>query len=612
MKVPIIQSPSVRSAPTPGFRERLGPAPAGQTGTAVKAIGQMASSTWNMLEQEKAKADAARAVQELGDFTRDADAVLFDPTIDEATKQPKGFKYRQGEFAFGGRQDAIDRIDTLVEQHTSALTNDAQKAAFRAQVDSKVTAYQRQIYAHAGNEAERAQTQAYKVNREIQLNHAASLADDITGRTEALKGLSDVASAEARNLGLSSTAEEEWVQLAQIDGNATVMNSLLAKGNVKEAEAFYAQVKDKLGAQGDRIARYLTEAKAQVTVEKKASEIVSSSILPGYSWVNAGKAMEAVEAMEPSAEKDRVRTLVEHHIAKLEQLRKQTADKKFNQAVSVYELTGTLESPAMAPLKSWLLDPNNAAAEYWQRLERGIRAEKRAGRTSDAQERREQRERNLLAMAEFQSLEPGEQVRLDINARFKGFADQTTLFRLERIQNASKRVVEGGGLARESEFRRFAQQAAKDVGLTKEATADFQMYVADWRATYLQENDGREPTRKEMQDAVADALLYGDEKGGGWFSPDRYKFKAERIGETFKPFKAEEQKYGPSREELLRRSAVNIREENSPISTLPKRTLGVPEADRQEIIKALKIVGTPVTEETIRDRYTRMQSRRGG
>jgi hypothetical protein len=604
MQVPIIKAPSVRSAPMPGFRERRAPDAAGQTGAAVKAIGQMASSTWNMLEQEKAKADAARAVQELGDFTRDADAVLFDPTVDEATKQPKGFKYRQGEFAFGGRQDAIDSIDALVEQHISALNNDAQKAAFRAQADAKVTAYQRQIHAHAGNEAERAQTQAYKVNREIQLNHAASLADDIAGRTEALKGLSDVASAEARNLGLSSTAEEEWVQLAQIDGNATVMNSLLAKGNIKEAESFYATVKDKLGAQGDRIARYLAEAKAQVAVEVKSSEIVKAAILPGYSWINQEKAMATVEAMEPSAEKDRVRTLVEHHIAKLEQLRRNTADKKFNHALAIHELTGTLENQAGRELRSWFLDPNNAATNYWKRLNREIQTEKRAGRTSDAQERREQMDRNRQAMAEYQALEPGEQVRFDINARFKGFADQTTLFRLERIQNASKRIVEGGGLAKESEFRRFAQQAAKDVGLSKETAADFQTYVADWRATYLQENDGREPTRKEMQQAVADALLFGERTAKeSWFQPNRYKFQAERKGESFEPFAPEEQKYKPS---------SSLGAPAAPAPPARGRSLDVPADERAQITEALKASGKAVTEDAIKDRYARMLSRRGG
>jgi hypothetical protein len=605
MKVPVIQSPSVRSAPTPGFRERLGPAPAGQTGTAVKAIGQMASSTWNMLEQEKAKADAARAVQEIAEFTREADRVMFDPTVDEATGRPVGYKLQQGEDAFGARDAYTKRIEDLVEQHAGRLANDDQKAAFRHHATAKVTSYLKEIQAHAGNEAERAQSQAYKIDREVELNHIASFADNPEIRASSIANLRKIALAEGSQRGLKASDQAEWADLAEADANAAALNSLLSKGKVDEAEAFYATVKGKLGAQGDRIARYLAEAKAQVAVEVKSSEIVKAAMLPGYSWINQGKAMAAVEAMEPSAEKDRVRTLVEHRVAKLEQLRKDTANKKYNQALAIYDLTGTLESQAMVELRNWFQDPNNAATEHWIRIKRNIAAEKRAGRTSDAQERREQRERNLLAMEEFQSLEPGERVRLDIDARFRGFADQTTLFRLKRIQNASKRVVEGGGLARESEFRQFAQQAAKDVGLTKETMADFQTYIDGWRVQYLEDHDGKEPTRKEMQQAVADALLYGDEKGGGWFSPNRYKFQAERKGEPFTPFSAEEQKYKPS-------SALGTPTTPAPAPPARGRSLDVPADERAQIIEALKATGKPVSEDAIKDRYARMLSRRGG
>ena len=153
--------------------------------------------------------------------------------------------------------------------------------------------------------------------------------------------------------------------------------------------------------------------------------------------------------------------------------------------------------------------------------------------------------------------------------------------------------------------RRFAQQAAKDVGLTKEATADFQMYVADWRAQYLQEHDGREPTRKEMQDAVAEALLYGDEKGGGWFSPNRYKFQAERKGEPFTPFAPEEQKYRPS-------SDLGAPTTTAPAPPARGRSLDIPADERAQIIEALKATGKPVSEDAIKDRYARMLSRRGG
>lgn len=608
MKVPVINAPRMQQAGLPRYRESLRP-DEGRPGTAVKEIGQAVGVAANYIEKERENADAARAVQEIANFTREADRVMLDPTVDETTGRPVGYKLQQGEDAFGARDAYTKRIQDLVEQHSANLANDRQRAAFRSHAESKVTSYLKEIQAHAGNEAERSQNQAYKIDREVELNHIASFADNPEIRASAIANLRRVALSEAAQRGLKASDQAEWADLAEADANAAAMNSLLSKGNVKEAEAFYAQVKGKLGAQGNRIERYLAEAKAQVGVEVKASEIVKGSILPGYSWINQEKAMATVEAMPPSAEKDRVRTLVEHHISKLEQLRRNTADKKFNQAVSVYELTGTLESPAMAPLRAWLLDPNNASAEYWQRLERGIAAEKRAGKTSDAQERREQMERNRLAMAEFQSLEPGEQVRLDINAKFRGFADQTTLFRLERIQNASKRVVEGGGIARESEFRRFVQDEARGNGLSKENQTVFQMHMGDWRAKYIEGHEGQEPTIKEMREAVRDYLLYGERaRKHGFFQLNMYKFQAERQGVEFVPFPKEEQRYRPSSGIGAPAASPQLPAQQQPQT----RTLEVPPEDRQQIIEALEATGQQATEDMIRDRYSRMVSRRGG
>jgi len=606
-RVPIIDEPSLRSAPLPSFRQNLRFEP-GQAGQAIKATGQMVGQVWNAVAEEKQKADAARAVEELGAFTREADAELFDPTVDEASKQPKGYTLKRGKVAFADRDNTQGRIDALVEQHAANLVNDDQKAAFLAQAREKVNSYSRQIQVHAGREAENAQSQAYKINREAGLQHVASFADDPAGRTEGIESVTAAADAEAITLGLDPEAREKWVRIAETDARVSALNSLLSRGNIREAESFYAASKDKLGDKGDRIARQIEELRIANVVEQKASEIVAASLIPGTSWAAVGKAQAAVEAMKDvrPEEKQKIRQLVEHQVAKLEQTRTDAAERYMSYGLTVYNETGTLQSPAMAPVRAWLLDPVNGAANYWQRIVNVDDQRKALGRTSSAEERRAQAEANALVRAEYLALPPGVQVRTDIDAKYAGRADDTTLYDLKRIQNASKKVVDGGGLASETEFQRFATKAAKDAKLPKDVAADFVMSIADWRVKYLEDHDGQEPTRAEMKAAVADQLLFGERAEGegvkGWFQPNRYKFQAEEKGEKFVPFPAEEQPYMGAKAEQYRQTAANKEELGAvplPSAPSPSVPVGPTAAQKAEIKATFEARGKKPTEEQI-------------
>jgi hypothetical protein len=606
-RVPIIDAPSVRAAPLPSVRQNLR-FEAGQAGQAVKAAGQMVGQAWNAVAQEKKKADAARAVEELASFTRDADAELFDPTVDEASQQPKGYTLKRGKVAFADRDNTQGRIDALVEQHTANLVNDDQKKAFLSQAREKVNTYVRQIQVHAGREAESVQSQAYKINREAGLQHVANFADDPAGRTAGIEAVTAAADAEAITIGLDPEAREKWVKLAETDARVSALNSLLARGNIREAESFYAVSKDALGDKGDRIARQIEELRVANVVDQKASAIVAASLIPGTSWAAPGKAQAAVETMKDvkPEEKAKIRQLVEHQVQKLEQTRVDTAERYMSYGLTVYNETGTLQSPAMAPVRAWLLDPANGAANYWQRIVNVDDQRKALGRTSSAEERRAQAEANALVRAEYLALSPGEQVRANIDAKYAGRADDTTLYGLKRVQNASKKVVDGGGLATETEFQRFATRAAKDAKLPKDTAADFVMSIADWRVKYLEEHDGQEPTRAEMKAAVADALLYGERAEGkgikGWFQPNMYKFQAEQEGERFVPFPAQEQPYAGAKTEQYRQTAANKEELGAvliPAAPAPAVPAGPTAARRAEITATLKARGKTPTEDQI-------------
>ena len=604
-RVPIIDQPSVRPSQLSSFRGNVHFQP-NEIGQGIKAAGQVIGSIADSVNKEQDRADAARAVEELGKFTREADAELFDPTIDEATQQPKGYTLKRGKVAFADRDNSQGRIDALVEQHAAILANDAQKTAFLAQAGEKVQTYARQIQIHAGREAENAQSQAYKANREAGLQHVANLADDPSGRTEGITAVTRAAEAEAITLGLDPDTKEKWIQLAESDARATALNTLISRGNIREAESFYAASKAKLGDKGDRIARQIEELRIATVVDQRASAIVAASLIPGTSWSAPGKAIANVDAMQDvrPEEKAKIRQAVEHQVAKLEQTRVDTAERYMSYGLTVYNTTGTLQSPAMAPIRAWLLDPVNGAANYWQRIVNVDDQRKALGRTSSAEERRAQAEANALVRAEYLALSPGQQVRADIDAKYAGRADETTLFGLKRVQNSSKKIVEGGGLATETEFQRFATKAAKDTKLPKDVAADFVMSIADWRVKYLEEHDGQEPTRAEMKAAVTDSLLYGErDEGEGWFQPNRYKFQAIEKGETFVPFAPEEQPYAGAKAERYRQTAANKEDFGfgTPIPTAPapKVQAGPSKSQRAEIVAKVKARGKTLTEEQI-------------
>jgi hypothetical protein len=610
-RVPIIDQPSVRATALPSFRGNV-TFQQGHAGEGIRAAGALTEKTAGEVNQEQDRADAARAVEELGAFTREADAVLLDPTVDEATQKPKGYKLLQGEDAFGARDAYQAKIDQLVEQHVDTLENDNQKAAFMAHARDKVTTYAREIQAHAGNEAEKAQSQSYKTNREAELQHVASFADDPQGRDTSISNLRLVAMSEAGRLGLKATDQQKWADLAETDARAAALNSLIARGNVAEAEAFYAVSKDKLGDKGDRIERQIQELHIATVVDEKASAIVAASLIPGTSWAAPGKALAAVEAMKNvrPEEKDRIRKAVEHQVTKLEQTRVDTAERYMSYGLTVYNETGTIQSPAMAPVRAWLLDPANGAANYWQRIVNVDDQRKALGRTSSAEERRAQAEANALARAEYLALSPGEQVRTNIDGKYAGRADQTTLYGLKRVQSSSRKIIEGGGLASETEFQRFATRAAKDAKLKKDVAADFVMSIADWRVKYLEDHDGQEPTRAEMKAAVADSLLYGEREEGegvlGWFQPNRYKFQAKELGEKFKPFPPEEQPYAGAKAEQYKATAANKDEfgpNGLPIipaaPTAVAAPVGPTESRKAEIRALFKARGKTATDEQI-------------
>jgi hypothetical protein len=381
--VPIIQQQSVGEAPLPRVREQAAPESELQaTGAAVKGFGQLASSTLRAIEEEKAKADAARAVQATADFTRAADAELLDPTVDPATNLPKGYRFKQGQVAFADRDNVAKRIEGLRDQHREALANDGQRKAYDRLTIPKVTGYHSEIMSHAGAEAEKTEDESYKVGRAAEMNTAVNMADNFQARDAAIRNIKTIARSDAIRRGMPATMAEEYAKSEEAAANAAALTALIDRENMPAAEAFYAQVKGRLGVHGASI----EHAMGTVKVKREAFEVASRIAAGARDPLNPGRIDEvaAFGALDKELQEKNPRLWTEARTVLTERIRDQ--NNAWDQRVGDYAARAlqAFMSPdpngnprlttAAVPndVRIWLTDPVNGkkAADAWQELVR--------------------------------------------------------------------------------------------------------------------------------------------------------------------------------------------------------------------------------------------------
>ena len=342
---------------------------------------------------------------------------------------------------------------------------------------------------------------------------------------EARQTILNAVSARTRDAAPEAAAVERTRALTALHQGS--VESLLAAGRAADAQRYLARFGGEMNAEvAAKLGRPVAESSRAAEVESRGAAIIGEATDKAYGYVDPAKALAAVEAIpDDQAElKKGVRQLVEHQVARSEGLRKRAGDEKLNEAIALLEQGVGLTSPRMAPLKAWLLDPKNGAADLWQRLERGERAERRADRTAGAEERRRQRELNQEALYGFDALPPEEKIAVDVAGSFPDVDGPTRAHLRAKQQKAKEGWQKDQGVG-ETEFQRLVKTEVAGVVTSKKDLTTFLGAVGRERQRWLEENPGKQPPRAEVQRWIVDQLTIGDTRGGSLLSPNKPRFK---------------------------------------------------------------------------------------
>ncbi len=453
-----------------------------------------------------------------------------------ATRQDIASTARQQHGRSALETDLVNQTGTALDQAAESI---AEKLPDELRADFTKIHRQHQlglrdtVLDHVGRESEVFAQQQHKgaltfaTNLGVQGAVAArpGLAADSPEVAEARQSILNAVGEHTRDWAPEAAAVERTAALTNLHKGA--VESLLAAGRAADAERYLARFRGEIDPEiAAKLGRPVAESSRAAEVESRGAAIVRDATDRAYGYVDPAKALAAVEAIpDDQAElKKGVRQLVEHQVARSEGLRKRAGEEKLNEATALLEQGVGLTSPRMAPLKAWLLDPKNGAADLWQRLERGDRAERRADRTSAAEERRHQSELNRVALETFEGLPPEEKIAVNV-AEIYPDTDRVTRARLAAKQQKARQQWQKDLGVGETEFQRVVKTEVAGVVTTKKDLEQFLGAVGRERQRWLEANPGKEPPRAEVQKWIIGQLTMGDTKGGSLLSPNRPRYK---------------------------------------------------------------------------------------
>ena len=306
--------PQVDPAPMPSV------SPVTQDWSGVAAVQRAALHSVDVLSavvaEEEQKANDARVTQQQAEFDRAANDLLLDPTVDDATGKPKGYKLLAGEDAFSQRAAYAAKVTELQKQYREGLASDTQRELFDKRTTPQVTSYLGEISSHAGKAVDGAQKAAFKLGQEANLATALNFAGNPELRGAALEGLRRDAEKQAVREGLDPVAAARFADDQAAAGAAAVVQRL-AKDNPTEARNFFDTVNatakpDGTGGFGVYVAK-AEEAVRTGTLKTRAQEATLQILAANNSAPVAS--VQAAQAIPDVELRDEVVQRVKGHLA---------------------------------------------------------------------------------------------------------------------------------------------------------------------------------------------------------------------------------------------------------------------------------------------------------
>lgn len=512
----------------------------------VRAQNLDVSSGFDALAQGTAQAGAGlvrvgeRHEKELEQLNR---ARVQDAWTRHAAKQSdilRGAMERRGQKAAGVDGWGLAEFDKSLEEVAKELTPEQRKMLGSVAQKDRVS-FENALKNHRDKEFQTFKDEAAVAAAEGAISKGALIPTD-EGRAEAYRLGEAALVAREVDRGAPQAVIDQKRRVFATAFHGTRMEQLVAAGDAAGLRG-YLDTHGPTMEPGAR-AKWQKTAEAlgrDAEAEGMAGRILQGARVEGYDWLDPTRALAAVESVPAGPMRDEVRQRVEHQVQKAEALRERAGKEALNRVLAIYGESGNPNDPRIAPIKAWMLDPANGAADLWNRFRNDVEADARARRTEARVVRNERSTLEQELVRDFRAREPEERATLDLAAEYTGRgASKSTLDLLRAEQMKARDTVRKGQAPAEAEFYRTTRAEAVASGLTQKQAQDaFVAHMATWRAEYLEKSGGKPPTREEVKRAQADALLYGDR--GGMLSRNHFKFQA-KPGERFVPFAAEEQK----------------------------------------------------------------------
>lgn len=521
--------PQVEPAPMPSV------SPVTQDWSGVAAVQRAALHAADVVStvaaEEAQKANDARVTQQTAEFDRAANDLLLDPTVDDATGKPKGYKLLNGEDAFSQRDAYAAKVQELQKQYREGLASDTQRELFDKRTTPQVTSYLGEIHGHAGKAAEAAQKTAFKLGQEANLATALNFAGNPELRGAALEGLRRDAEKQAVREGLPPVAAARFADDQAAAANAAVVQRL-ARDNPAEARNFFDTVNatakpDGTGGFGVYVAK-AEEAIRAGTLKTRANQ-QSLEILALTSG-DSTQALAKAEAIPEVELRDEVVQRVTKHFSEAHAMR----------VAKDAPLLGRLEQTIYrgGGLSRTSDDYQALSDEGKAIVENKAKAQANTQKALASEERRQQAEEDRRLKALFDSLPTEEQVKLDVSTdkRFST-GSETAILVIKGDQKKVSAVVQKGAGVDMQKFVVEATDTAKGVYSSDKKKAE--AFVAHMKSQFVEwklqpGNENRNPTPAESYEMMKTALTKGERaRSEGFLQPNMYAWEAKQKGVAF-------------------------------------------------------------------------------
>lgn len=527
-QVPTLDLPQVASRPigTPTSSLHSDPGMyAGLEQAGQRVLGTATSMAQDAWHEEKAQQDSARvmdAYSQLGAWQHEN---VFDPE--------KGALTKQGKNAIGIADTTMQAFDDNGRKVMASLANDDQRMTF-----SKILRQEREsvygtLQRHEGQQLEAVKKQSFDDAVETSISNAGNNFTNPPAIQDAQTLGEHAIEVRATQLGWSEDTKAVALRQYRTKLHGAVLERMAETDGVAAKTYLDAHAGELDGEARVKIDK-LVDAASVRDLSRKQAEAVQA-----YAPDDLGKQLEAVKQVKNTKVYDETVSRLKADWSAKEKAQADQERDMLGRLFQGVDQSGRLDTAS----KDFVLLSDHGKAVAYEKL----RAVQRASRSDDAQARIEQRQTNHEAVAEFESLDLADKVKVDLSTAYPG-ADTSTAFTLAAKKKKAAAAIASGEADTDAQFRTLVTATSTKMGFVpkSETARDFSAHMQTWLDAWRTDHGGKQPPRDEVHKAIADALLYGD-AGLGWLSFDQYKFQAEQNGDKFTAFGAEDQLYAPNK-----------------------------------------------------------------